>query len=198
MAISTAPAKANPAWYEQLDLEEDANRAAQDGLSIDILNLPSRALAQGIKQRYDGLPDPALRASWEARGKWRRQADLDAARDYADARQPELEALLRHVRDSQHDLQRWAELIGTDPRKLGIDTTHDESLLYLQGVISGLLEVVAQDPSQSRWLAGEEASAKTLFGLARFGFNLDVSLTIACLGGHRGHRARGFSDENFS
>ena len=159
------------AWYEQLDLEEDANRAAQDGLSIDILDLPSRVLAQRIKQRYGDLPDPALRVSWEARGKWRRQADLDAARAYAEARRPESEALLNHVRDSQHDLQRWAEQIGTDPRKLGIDTAHDESLLYLQGVISGLLEVLAQDPSQSRWLAGEEASAKTLFGLARFGFN---------------------------
>ncbi len=159
------------AWYEQLDLEEDANRAAQDGLSLDILDLPSRALAQRIKQRYGGLPDPALRASWQARGKWRRQADSDAARAYADARRPESEALLRQLRDSLHDLQRWAERIGTDPRQLGIDTGHDDSLLYLQGVISGLLEILAQDLSLSRWLAQEEASAKTLFGLARFGFN---------------------------
>ncbi|RMR07133.1 hypothetical protein ALP93_200147 [Pseudomonas syringae pv. helianthi] len=79
--------------------------------------------------------------------------------------------MLQQVRDTQSDFQRWATHIGTDPLKLFVDTTHPESLLYLQTVMLNLQIIYAQDNAASVWLAEQEANATTLFGTLRYGFS---------------------------
>ncbi|WP_055009057.1 hypothetical protein, partial [Pseudomonas caricapapayae] len=105
------------------------------------------------------------------RHKWRREVDLSGARQYLQQHLPAGDALLQQVRDTQSDFQRWATHIGTDPLKLFVDTTHPESLLYLQTVMLNLQIIYAQDNAASAWLAEQEANATTLFGTLCYGFS---------------------------
>lgn len=158
------------AYFEQLQIEDDIRQSA-DGQVLGLVESPSAALGQDIKTKYGSLPDPALRESWQGRSKWRREVDLDAARDYADIQQVQLKSLREQVTESQDDIKALAAYIGTDPIRLFIDTTSPVSLLCLLDVVSDLLCNLSQDLGFSHWLQQEEGKSKTLFGRSRFGFS---------------------------
>ena len=158
------------AYFEQLQIEDDATEG-QDTLAYGLPERPSLILGKEIADKYGRLPDPALRKSWQDRSKWRREVDLDAARDYVDVQQAQLNSLREHIAESQSDIKALGGYIGTDPLRLFIDTTHSDSLLCLLDVLSDLLCTLSQDLGFSRWLQEEEEQSKTLLGLTRFGFS---------------------------
>lgn len=165
------------AYFEQLQVEDDATEG-QDTLTYGLAERPSQHLGEDIKSNYGGLPDPALRKSWQDRSKWRREVDLDAARDYTEIQQAQLKILRGRVAESQQDIKALGEYIGTDPMRLFIDTTHSTSLLCLLDVVSDLLCNLSQDISFSHWLQKEEEKSKTLFGFTRFGFSQPIKDAI--------------------
>lgn len=165
------------AYFEQLQAEDDAT-AGQDTLTYGLAERPSQSLGEDIKSEYGSLPDPALRKSWQDRSKWRREVDLDAARDYTDVQQAQLKILRGRVVETQQDVKALGEYIGTDPIRLFIDTTHSTSLLCLLDVVSDLLCNLSQDVGISHWLQKEEEKSKTLFGLTRFGFSQPIKDAI--------------------
>ncbi|MEB0077860.1 T6SS effector BTH_I2691 family protein [Pseudomonas sp. CCI3.2] len=162
-------------YFEQLKVEEDSGAMTPGtGLILGLNGLPSTEIGNQIYSKYHSRPDPKLRESWENRQKWRLQADHVAARSFAETQQPRRDALRQQLSKTQHDLRTWAEHIGTEPLKLFVDTTHPDSLLYLQSLIAGLLEILGQDLTTSRWMMEEELHAKSLFGVARFGFSVGL------------------------
>ncbi|MEB0310933.1 T6SS effector BTH_I2691 family protein [Pseudomonas sp. 10B1] len=162
-------------YFEQLKLEEDAGAMTPGtGLILGLNGLPSTDIGNQIYWKFHSRPDPKLRESWENRHKWRLQADHVAARSFAETQQPRRDALRQQLSKTQHDLRTWAEHIGTEPLKLFVDTTHPDSLLYLQSLIAGLLEILGQDLTTSHWMMEEELHAKSLFGAARFGFSVGL------------------------
>ncbi|WP_122663920.1 toxin VasX [Pseudomonas viridiflava] len=158
------------AYFEQLQVEDDLKQSA-DGQVLGLIELPSAALGDELKANYGSLPNPDLRKSWQDRSKWRREVDLQAAREYSDTRNAQLKTLRAHVIETQNDIKALVAYIGTDPIRLFIDTTHSTSLLCLLDVVSDLLCNLSQDLGFSRWLQEEEENSKTLFGHARFGFS---------------------------
>ncbi|MBX8556538.1 hypothetical protein K5D43_18880, partial [Pseudomonas cichorii] len=124
-----------------------------------------------LRARYGRYPSQEDRQAWKDREKWRREIDLEGARAYLQEHLPLSETLLQQVRDTQSDFQAWAEHLGNDPRRLFIDTTNPNTLLYLQTVMTHLLVVYAQDQQASAWLAEQEASGSSLFGTMRYGFS---------------------------
>ncbi|MEA9995902.1 hypothetical protein QN382_16760 [Pseudomonas sp. 10B1] len=162
-------------YFEQLKLEEDSGAMTPGtGLILGLNALPSTEIGNQIYWKFHSRPDPKLRESWENRQKWRLQADHLAARSFAETQQPRRDALRQQLSKTQHDLRTWAEHIGTEPLKLFVDTTHPDSLLYLQSLIAGLLEILGQDLTTSHWMMEEELHAKSLFGVARFGFSVGL------------------------
>jgi hypothetical protein len=160
-------------YFAQLKQEENATQP-ESNLIMGFVDLDSKKLARDIETEYGSEPSPALRESWEKRAKWRREVDLVGARRFVDEQQKQANLLRQQVRDTQYDLRTWAEHIGTEPLKLFIDTTNPNTLLYLQSLIANLLEILGQDLFVTQWLAEEELKAKTLFGLARFGFSMGL------------------------
>jgi len=158
------------AYFEQLQVEDDATEG-QDTLAYGLAERPSQMLGEELKAKYGKLPDPALRKSWQDRSKWRREVDLDAARDYSEIQQAQLKTLRARVTETQEDIKVIAEWTGTKPMRLFVDTTHPASLLCLLDVMSDLLCNLSQDLSFSNWLQKEEEKSKTLLGLTRFGFS---------------------------
>jgi len=161
------------AYFEELDAEDRA-AAGTEGLILGVVELPSTTLGYELKSRYGRLPDPALRSSWQERSKWRREVDLDAARDFTEARQPQLNSLKQHITQTQDDIKAIGEHIGTDPMRLFIDTTNATSLHCLLDLTAELLCSLSQDVSFSRWLEKEEERSRTLFGLTRYGFSAPI------------------------
>ena len=161
------------AYFEELDVEDRA-AAGTEGLILGVVELPSTTLGYELKSRYGRLPDPALRSSWQERSKWRREVDLDAARDFTEARQPQLNSLKQHITQTQDDIKAIGEHIGTDPMRLFIDTTNATSLHCLLDLTAELLCSLSQDVSFSRWLEKEEERSRTLFGLTRYGFSAPI------------------------
>ncbi|MCD5979480.1 T6SS effector BTH_I2691 family protein [Pseudomonas quasicaspiana] len=157
-------------YFEQLQVEDDLKRSA-DGQVLGLIELPSAALGDELKANYGSLPNPDLRKSWQDRSKWRREVDLQAAREYSDTQNAQLKIFRAHVTETQNDIKALVGYIGTDPIRLFIDTTHSTSLLCLLEVVSDLLCNLSQDLTFSRWLQAEEENSKTLFGHARFGFS---------------------------
>ncbi|UNB60948.1 hypothetical protein MME54_14805 [Pseudomonas syringae pv. helianthi] len=161
------------AYFEQCILEQaQINSSNVPG---DFLLMPdmfkSLDMRKSIEMRYGSAPSDEALQAWKDRHKWRREVDLSGARQYLQQHLPAGDALLQQVRDTQSDFQRWATHIGTDPLKLFVDTTHPESLLYLQTVMLNLQIIYAQDNAASVWLAEQEANATTLFGTLRYGFS---------------------------
>jgi len=165
------------AYFEQLQVEDDATQG-QDSLAYGLAERPSRMLGEDLKADYGALPDPALRKSWQDRTKWRREVDLDAARDYSETQRARLKTLRARVTETQEDIKVIAEWTGTEPMRLFIDTTNPTSLLCLLEVASDLLCNLSQDLSFSSWLQKEEEKSKTLFGLARFGFSHSIKQAL--------------------
>lgn len=161
------------AYFEQLQVEDDAAEG-QDSLTYGLAERPSQVLGEELKVKYGSLPDPALRKSWQDRSKWRREVDLEAARDYTEIQQAQLKTLRAQVTETQDDIKVVGGHIGTDPIALFIDTTSSDSLLCLLDVMSDLLCNLSQDLGFSRWLQDEEEKSKTLFGLTRFGFSQPI------------------------
>lgn len=157
-------------YFEQLQVEDDLKQSA-DGQVLGLIELPSAALGDELKANYGSLPNPDLRKSWQDRSKWRREVDLQAAREYSDTQNAQLKIFRAHVTETQNDIKALVGYVGTDPIRLFIDTTHSTSLLCLLEVVSDLLCNLSQDLTFSRWLQAEEESSKTLFGHARFGFS---------------------------
>lgn len=158
------------AYFEQLQVEDDATQG-QDSLTYGLAERPSQMLGEELKDKYGALPDPALRKSWQDRSKWRREVDLDAARDYSAVQQAQLKTLRARVTETQEDIKVIAEWTGSEPMRLFVDTTHPTSLLCLLEVMSDLLCNLSQDLGSSSWLQKEEEKSKTLLGLTRFGFS---------------------------
>lgn len=127
--------------------------------------------AADFKTKYGALPADADYQSWSARGKWRREVDLDGAHAYIQSHQQNGERLLKHVGDTQEDFQAWAKHMGTEPLMLFIDTTSTKQLHYLQEVFVHLLFIYGQDMQASAWLAKEDLNATSMFGTARYGFS---------------------------
>uniref|UniRef100_UPI002605199F T6SS effector BTH_I2691 family protein n=1 Tax=Pseudomonas sp. TaxID=306 RepID=UPI002605199F len=166
-------------YFEQLKIEEDSGAMTPGtGLILGLTGLPSTETGNQIYWKYGSLPDPKLRESWEGRQKWRLQADHNAARSFAEVQQPRHDLLRQQLSKTQHDIRTWAEHMGTEPLKLFIDTTHPDSLLYLQTYIANLLEVLGQDLSTAQWMMEEELQAKSLFGVARFGFSAGLKAAL--------------------
>ncbi|SDA34734.1 hypothetical protein SAMN03159355_05542 [Pseudomonas sp. NFPP10] len=124
-----------------------------------------------FKKKYGTVPSNADYEAWSARGKWRREIDLDGAHAYIQAHQKNGETLLGNVRNSQLDFQTWAVHIGTEPLKLFIDTGNPKTLHYLQMLMADLLLIYGQDALASAWLAKQDTKATSLFGLVRYGFS---------------------------
>jgi hypothetical protein len=161
------------AYFEQLQIEDDLKQSA-DGQALGLIEPPSAVLSEEIKVNYGSLPDPALRKGWQDRSKWRREVDLEAARDYTEIQQAQRKTLREQVTETQDDIKVLGGHIGTDPIALFIDTTSPVSLLCLLDVMSDLLCNLSQDLGFSRWLRDEEEKSKTLFGLTRFGFSQPI------------------------
>ncbi len=161
------------AYFEQCMFEQEqiGNNTAPGGVLLlpDIFKSPE--MRRSIEMRYGSAPsDDALQA-WKDRHKWRREVDLSGARQYLQQHLPTGDTLLQQVRDTQSDFQQWAIHLGTEPLKLFVDTTHPESLLYLQTLMLNLQIIYAQDNAASAWLAEQEANDSSLFGTLRYGFS---------------------------
>ncbi|PHN44268.1 toxin VasX [Pseudomonas syringae] len=161
------------AYFEQCMFEQEqiGNNTAPGGVLLlpDIFKSPE--MRRSIEMRYGSAPsDDALQA-WKDRHKWRREVDLSGARAYLQQHLPTGDTLLQQVRDTQSDFQQWAIHLGTEPLKLFVDTTHPQSLLYLQTLMLNLQIIYAQDNAASAWLAEQEANDSSLFGTLRYGFS---------------------------
>ncbi|NAP07054.1 hypothetical protein, partial [Pseudomonas syringae] len=88
--------------------------------------------------RYGSAPSDEALQAWKDRHKWRREVDLSGARQYLQQHLPTGDTLLQQVRDTQSDFRKWSAHLGTEPLKLFVDTTHPESLLYLQTLMLNL------------------------------------------------------------
>ncbi|MCF5031856.1 hypothetical protein, partial [Pseudomonas syringae] len=121
--------------------------------------------------RYGSAPSDEALQAWKDRHKWRREVDLSGARAYLQQHLPTGDTLLQQVRDTQSDFRQWSTHLGTEPLKLFIDTSHPESLLYLQTLMLNLQIIYAQDNAASAWLAEQEANDSSLFGTLRYGFS---------------------------
>ncbi|WP_116894198.1 toxin VasX, partial [Pseudomonas syringae] len=161
------------AYFEQCILEEA--QISSSNVPGDFLLMPdmfkSLDMRKSIEMRYGSAPSDEALQAWKDRHKWRREVDLSGARQYLQQHLPTGDTLLQQVRDTQSDFQQWAIHLGTEPLKLFVDTTHPESLLYLQTLMLNLQIIYAQDNAASAWLAEQEANDSSLFGTLRYGFS---------------------------
>ncbi|MCK9776409.1 toxin VasX [Pseudomonas syringae] len=153
------------AYFEQCILEEA--QISSSNVPGDFLLMPDMFKSLDMRK---SLSDEALQA-WKDRHKWRREVDLSGARQYLQQHLPTGDTLLQQVRDTQSDFRQWSTHLGTEPLKLFVDTTHPESLLYLQTLMLNLQIIYAQDNAASTWLAEQEANDSSLFGTLRYGFS---------------------------
>uniref|UniRef100_UPI0004647ECD toxin VasX n=1 Tax=Pseudomonas syringae TaxID=317 RepID=UPI0004647ECD len=161
------------AWFDQCIIEEaQINSSSVPG---DFLVLPdmfkSLDMRKSIEARYGSAPSEQDAQVWKDRHKWRREVDLTGARQYLLQHLPAGDRLLQQVRDTQSDFRQWSTYLGTEPLKLFIDTTHPNTLLYLQMILLNLQIIYAQDNAASAWLAEQEANTSSLFGTLRYGFS---------------------------
>ncbi|WP_440064693.1 toxin VasX [Pseudomonas syringae] len=161
------------AYFEQCILEEA--QISSSNVPGDFLLMPdmfkSLDMRKSIEMRYGSAPSDEALQAWKDRHKWRREVDLSGARAYLQQHLPTGDTLLQQVRDTQSDFQQWAIHLGTEPLKLFVDTTHPQSLLYLQTLMLNLQIIYAQDNAASAWLAEQEANDSSLFGTLRYGFS---------------------------
>ncbi|MDC3740924.1 hypothetical protein KDL21_07755 [Pseudomonas syringae pv. syringae] len=161
------------AYFEQCMFEQEqiGNNTAPGGVLLlpDIFKSPE--MRRSIEMRYGSAPSDEALQAWKDRHKWRREVDLSGARQYLQQHLPTGDTLLQQVRDTQSDFRQWSTHLGTEPLKLFVDTTHPESLLYLQTLMLNLQIIYAQDNAASAWLAEQEASDSSLFGTLRYGFS---------------------------
>ncbi|WP_285427497.1 toxin VasX [Pseudomonas sp. MEJ108] len=161
------------AYFEQCILEE----AQISGSNVpgDFLLMPdmfkSLDMRKSIEMRYGSAPSDQALQAWKDRHKWLREVDLSGARAYLQQHLPTGDTLLQQVRDTQSDFRQWSTHLGTEPLKLFIDTSHPESLLYLQTLMLNLQIIYAQDNAASAWLAEQETNDSSLFGTLRYGFS---------------------------
>ncbi|WP_346394167.1 toxin VasX [Pseudomonas syringae] len=162
------------AYFEQCILEE-AQISSSSNVPGDFLLMPdmfkSLDMRKSIETRYGSAPSAEALQAWKDRHKWRREVDLSGARAYLQQHLPTGDTLLQQVRDTQSDFRQWSTHLGTEPLKLFVDTTHPESLLYLQTLMLNLQIIYAQDNAASAWLAEQEANDSSLFGTLRYGFS---------------------------
>jgi hypothetical protein len=161
------------ACLEQQFMEESESMASSvrgDALVMPVA-LHSREMKAAFEARYCTPLTAEDHASWSQRAKWRREVDIEGARACISAHKPTGDRLERHLRDTQADIKAWAEHIGSDPSALFLDTTHPDSLLYLQSIMGELLVILAQDGQTHYWLLEQEDKATTLFGTLRYGFS---------------------------
>ncbi|EXL28930.1 toxin VasX [Pseudomonas fragariae (ex Marin et al. 2024)] len=161
------------AYLEQCILEEA--QISSSNVPGDFLLMPdmfkSLDMRKSIEMRYGSAPSDEALQAWKDRHKWRREVDLSGARAYLQQHLPTGDTLLQQVRDTQSDFRQWSTHLGTEPLKLFVDTSHPESLLYLQTVMLNLQIIYAQDNAASAWLAEQEANDSSLFGTLRYGFS---------------------------
>ncbi len=161
------------AYFEQCIFEQEqiGNNTAPGGVLLlpDIFKSPE--MRRSIEMRYGSAPSDEALQAWKDRQKWRREVDLTGARQYLQQHLPTGDTLLQQVRDTQSDFRQWSTHLGTEPLKLFVDTTHPESLLYLQTVMLNLQIIYAQDSAASAWLAEQEDNDSSLFGTLRYGFS---------------------------
>ncbi|TFZ38780.1 hypothetical protein EWW49_05825 [Pseudomonas syringae] len=161
------------AYFEQCILEEA--QISSSNVPGDFLLMPdmfkSLDMRKLIEMRYGSAPSDEALQAWKDRHKWRREVDLSGARQYLQQHLPTGDTLLQQVRDTQSDFRQWSTHLGTEPLKLFVDTTHPESLLYLQTLMLNLQIIYAQDNAASTWLAEQEANDSSLFGTLRYGFS---------------------------
>ncbi|POR69172.1 T6SS effector BTH_I2691 family protein [Pseudomonas syringae] len=161
------------AYFEQCMFEQEqiGNNTAPGGVLLlpDIFKSPQ--MRRSLEMRYGSAPSEEALQAWKDRHKWRREVDLSGARAYLQQHLPTGDTLLQQVRDTQSDFRQWSTHLGTEPLKLFVDTTHPESLLYLQTLMLNLQIIYAQDNAASAWLAEQEANDSSLFGTLRYGFS---------------------------
>ncbi|WP_214346938.1 toxin VasX [Pseudomonas congelans] len=161
------------AYFEQCIFEQEqiGNNTVPGGLLLlpDVFKSPE--MRRSIEMRYGSAPSDEALQAWKDRQKWRREVDLTGARQYLLQHLPTGDTLLQQVRDTQSDFQQWATHLGTEPLQLFVDTSHPESLLYLQTVMLNLQIIYAQDNAASAWLAEQEDNDSSLFGTLRYGFS---------------------------
>ncbi|MCF5165515.1 hypothetical protein GIW45_15895 [Pseudomonas congelans] len=161
------------AYFEQCIFEQEqiGNNTVPGGLLLlpDVFKSPK--MRRSIEMRYGSAPSDKALQAWKDRQKWRREVDLTGARQYLQQHLPTGDTLLQQVRDTQSDFRQWSTHLGTEPLKLFVDTTHPESLLYLQTVMLNLQIIYAQDSAASAWLAEQEDNDSSLFGTLRYGFS---------------------------
>ncbi|MBI6751282.1 hypothetical protein, partial [Pseudomonas syringae] len=161
------------AYFEQCILEEA--QISSSNVPGDFLLMPdmfkSLDMRKSIEMRYGSAPSDEALQAWKDRHKWRREVDLSGARQYLQQHLPTGDTLLQQVRDTQSDFRQWSTHLGTEPLKLFVDTTHPQSLLYLQTLMLNLQIIYAQDNAASAWLAEQEANDNSLFGTLRYGFS---------------------------
>ncbi|MCL6307153.1 hypothetical protein M3R28_09580 [Pseudomonas syringae] len=161
------------AYFEQCIFEQEqiGNNTAPGGVLLlpDIFKSPE--MRRSLEMRYGSAPSDEALQAWKDRHKWRREVDLSGARQYLQQHLPTGDTLLQQVRDTQSDFRQWSTHLGTEPLKLFVDTTHPESLLYLQTLMLNLQIIYAQDNAASAWLAEQEANDSSLFGTLRYGFS---------------------------
>ncbi|AVB26840.1 hypothetical protein L6218_16925 [Pseudomonas syringae pv. syringae] len=161
------------AYFEQCIFEQEqiGNNTAPGGVLLLPDSFKSPEMRRSLEMRYGSAPSDEALQAWKDRHKWRREVDLSGARAYLQQHLPTGDTLLQQVRDTQSDFRQWSTHLGTEPLKLFVDTTHPESLLYLQTVMLNLQIIYAQDSAASAWLAEQEANDNSLFGTLRYGFS---------------------------
>ncbi|MCF5631882.1 hypothetical protein GIV53_21815 [Pseudomonas syringae] len=161
------------AWFEQCLFEEEqiGNNTAPGGVLLLPNAFKSPEMRRSLQTRYGSVPTEQDMQAWKDRQKWRREVDLTGARQYLLQHLPAGDTLLQQVRDTQSDFRQWSTHLGTEPFKLFIDTTHPNTLLYLQTIMLNLQIIYAQDNAASAWLAEQEANTSSLFGTLRYGFS---------------------------
>lgn len=161
------------AWFEQCLFEEEqiGNNTAPGGVLLLPNAFKSPEMRRSLQTRYGSAPTEQDMQAWKDRQKWRREVDLTGARQYLLQHLQAGEKLLQQVRDTQSDFRQWSTHLGTEPLKLFIDTTHPNTLLYLQTIMLNLQIIYAQDNAASAWLAEQEANTSSLFGTLRYGFS---------------------------
>ena len=161
------------AVLDQRFMEERESLASSvrgDALVTPVV-LHSREMEAAFEARYCTPISAEDHASWSRRAKWRKEVDVERARAYITEHKPTGDQLEHDLRDTQADFTLWAEHIGIDPCALFLDTTDPDSLLYLQGIMSELLVIFAQDLKTHAWLLAQDDKATTLFGTMRYGFS---------------------------
>ncbi len=162
------------AYLEQLALEEA--QALGSGTTLDVAQQPvtdppSLRMHETLVQRYKPSPSTAEIQDWNARSKWRMQADLKAARLHLQQQLPILKRLQSQIENTRSDFRQWFEHIGIEPLKLFIDTANPNTLLYLQTITEELLTLWGQHDDAVGWINAQEDQATTLFGTLRYGFS---------------------------